>query len=98
MPVQLQGRLQVADVDAGQDEFRQILLAELAAALLLALALCQIGGEVVSEGGVVRAEPLKHGAGNELAEAVFEGAETVATVAIELGAHVEQVPFTIIPE
>ena len=98
LAVQLQGRLQVAGVDAGQDEFRQVLLPELAAALLLSLTLGQGGGEIVCEGGVRVAQPQEGVAGDQLAESVLQGAETMAAAAVELGAHIEHVPHAIVAE
>ena len=62
--------------DAGQDELCQVLLSELAAALLLPLALRQGGGEVAGDMGVLVAQGQKDGAGNELAEGIFQGGET----------------------
>lgn len=82
--------------DAGQDELCQVLLSELAAALLLPLALRQGGGEVAGDMGVLVAQGQKDGAGNELAEGIFQGGETVAAVPVKLGTDVEHVPLAIV--
>ncbi len=89
-------RLQVAWRYARQDELRQVLLPELAAALLLPLAIGQGGGEVAGDVGVLVTQGQKDGAGNELAEGVFQRGEAVAAASVELGTDVEHVPLAIV--
>ena len=44
------------------------------------------------------AQPLEGVAGDQLAEGVLQGAETMAAAAVELGAHIEHVPHAIVAE
>ena len=81
----------MAGFDAGQDKFRQILLTQLFALLLLALALGQIGGEVAGKLRILLTERQKGVARDELAEAIFQRGEAVAAAAVKLGAHIEQI-------